>query len=197
MFVRIKVAIDPERPFLDKLPLLLPGEKSYEILVHYERLQRVCLYCARIGHEVEGCEDRNTILSHIKSYPVELHELMRVRLLPETGRWINKEYLIPSSSSRMSGGGAAAGGRAVPNNIDINEPPSTTTYLQADPPARGKQESQALTRTIEKPDSGLRDTCMWDETRAVTLFSTIISKEENANKRQKAARHESSLPLSQ
>jgi Zinc knuckle len=123
-FTRIKVVIDPDRPLLDKLPLLLPGGERYEVLVHYERLQRFCLYCARIGHEVEGCEDRNTLLSHIKSYPVELHELMRVRLLPETGKWINKDYLIPTSSSRTSGGCAAAGGRAIPDNIDINEPPS-------------------------------------------------------------------------
>jgi Domain of unknown function (DUF4283)/Zinc knuckle len=102
-FARTKMAIDPDRPLLDKLPLLLPGGERYEVLVHYERLQRVCLYCARIGHEVEGCEDRNTLLSHIKSYPAELHELMRARLLPDIGKWINKDYLIPADPGRSSG----------------------------------------------------------------------------------------------
>jgi Zinc knuckle len=87
---RLKVVIDPNHPLFNKIPLLLPGGERFVVLIHYERLQRVCLYCAKIGHEIEGCEDRNNLLAYLKTYPEELHAVLRDKRQPRVQKWIKK-----------------------------------------------------------------------------------------------------------
>jgi hypothetical protein len=52
-FARLKIELDPTEPLYDRIPLLLLGGESWEVLVHYEIIPIFCLYCGRIGNEVE------------------------------------------------------------------------------------------------------------------------------------------------
>jgi hypothetical protein len=92
-FARLKVLIDPYSPLCDKIPLVLPGGKKWEVLVHYERVSKVYLYYAKVGHKVDECDDINNLMSQIKTYPTELHELLQEKLKPNYGGWINIDYL--------------------------------------------------------------------------------------------------------
>jgi Zinc knuckle len=93
-FSRIRLDINSDKDLKDRLDICLPYGKERTTLIHYERLVRVCLYCAKIGHEVEHCDERIRLLSRIKHYPPELHEVLNEKLRPRCGGWIGKIYLL-------------------------------------------------------------------------------------------------------
>jgi hypothetical protein len=93
-FSIIRLDINSDKGLKDRLDICLPYGKERTTLIHYERLVRVCLYCAKIGHEVEHCDERIRLLSRIKHYPPELHEVLNEKLRPRCGGWIGKIYLL-------------------------------------------------------------------------------------------------------
>jgi hypothetical protein len=110
------------------------------MIVHYERIPKVYLYCAKIGYELDGCEDRNNLMSHIKTYPPELHDLLREKLSLARGAWINRDYLIPKEKilacdqSREYRGGSGKGpvDGSARKNLNINEiPPNEGPHMGA------------------------------------------------------------------
>jgi hypothetical protein len=68
-FARIRLNINPDKGLKDRLVISLPDGKEVTTLIHYERVVRVYLYCVKIGHEVEHCEERIHLLSGINNYP--------------------------------------------------------------------------------------------------------------------------------
>jgi hypothetical protein len=93
-FARLRIEINPVKCLPDRIQIALPRGKIATALLHYERVIRICMFCVKLGHEVEQCEERNCLLSHIKDYPPELHEILFEKLKPTCGAWINKLYLL-------------------------------------------------------------------------------------------------------
>jgi hypothetical protein len=52
------------------IQIALPRGRIATALLHYERVIRICLFCVKLSHEVEQCEERTC------------------------GAWINKLYLL-------------------------------------------------------------------------------------------------------
>jgi hypothetical protein len=68
-FARIRLNINPDKGLKDRLVISLPNGKEVTALIHYERVVRVYLYCVKIGHKVEHCEEQIHLLSGINNYP--------------------------------------------------------------------------------------------------------------------------------
>jgi hypothetical protein len=88
------VVINPDKTLKDRIVINLSNEKVETTLIHYERTTRVCLCCSKLGHEVEQCDERINLLSRIKTYPPELHELLNEKIRSNCGGWISKLYLL-------------------------------------------------------------------------------------------------------
>jgi hypothetical protein len=81
-FACFRVEINLDKGLLDRITISLPKGKITTTLLHYEKIIRIYLYCAKPGYEVEQCEERICLLSRIKNYPPELHEILIEKLKP-------------------------------------------------------------------------------------------------------------------
>jgi Domain of unknown function (DUF4283) len=102
-FARIRMVINPFSPLKDRILLELPGGRSEEVLVHYERIYRACLFCSKIGHETEGCAERQALIAHICTYPLEIRGILREKLKPQCGGWVYKDYNLPREKATNGG----------------------------------------------------------------------------------------------
>jgi hypothetical protein len=60
-YVPTKVKIDATKPVVDKLFYVVPQSGTLGtviIWVHYEKIKRICTYCAKLFHNAEQCSDR-------------------------------------------------------------------------------------------------------------------------------------------
>jgi Domain of unknown function (DUF4283) len=203
-YARLKMILDPSAPLCDKIPLLLPKGERWEVLVHYERLPTVCLYCAQIGHEVEGCDARNNLMAHIKTYPTKLHELLREKLRPSYGGWVNKDYLMPRVGSRKGDMGAVAdqGSGSVgrdtfkgdgKSNFDINAAPPAEHDIPKRPMGRIKRGSAHISQQGECSATMSEDPKQSHNALMLALVSSVLMRESQKMKKQKAVG--SALPL--
>ncbi|XP_072078052.1 uncharacterized protein [Arachis hypogaea] len=55
--VKAKINIDAARQVRDQLIVARPNKKEVEVALCYERLEKFCTYCAKLGHEVKNCHD--------------------------------------------------------------------------------------------------------------------------------------------
>lgn len=56
-FAKIKIRIDTGRPLKDKIEARHPTLGFFPIYLTYEKLHRICHFCAHIGHEYQSCSD--------------------------------------------------------------------------------------------------------------------------------------------
>jgi hypothetical protein len=60
-YVATKVKIDATKPVVDKIFYSVPQFGSLGMIiiwVHYEKIKRICTYCAKLFHNAEQCPDR-------------------------------------------------------------------------------------------------------------------------------------------
>jgi hypothetical protein len=60
-YVSVKVKIDATKPAVDKIFYSVPQTGSLGMIiiwVHYEKIKRICTYCANLFHNAEQCPDR-------------------------------------------------------------------------------------------------------------------------------------------
>lgn len=99
-FTKIKVTINLNEPLKDWVSLGHPILGDMVVHCVYEKLTRVCSYCARLGHEISHCEDREKV-STIAQRPenegrFDLHSL----LSPKVGSWITDAAVVPATGER-------------------------------------------------------------------------------------------------
>ncbi|KAL2939926.1 hypothetical protein RDABS01_001308 [Bienertia sinuspersici] len=64
--LRLRVAIDVQKPLKDEIKLKLRGGESTKIQVKYERLPQTCFICGCIGHGDRDCDEHNGDTSPLK-----------------------------------------------------------------------------------------------------------------------------------
>jgi hypothetical protein len=60
-FVAVKIKLDATKPVTDKIFYLVPPVGTLGtivIWVHYEKIKRICTFCAKLFHNAEHCPDR-------------------------------------------------------------------------------------------------------------------------------------------
>ncbi|XP_016173039.1 uncharacterized protein LOC107615495 [Arachis ipaensis] len=55
--VKAKINIEATKKVRDQLIVAGPNKKEVEVALHYEKLEKFCTYCTKLGHEVKNCHD--------------------------------------------------------------------------------------------------------------------------------------------
>jgi hypothetical protein len=60
-YVIVKIKIDATKPVVDKIFYSVPQSSTLctvLIWIHYEKIKRICTYCAKLFHSAEQCPER-------------------------------------------------------------------------------------------------------------------------------------------
>lgn len=68
-YAAIRIKIDVNLPLKDKIILSVAGMGNMPIWIHYEKVRRVCTFCARLFHNAEHCPDRLHIIATTRRNP--------------------------------------------------------------------------------------------------------------------------------
>jgi hypothetical protein len=100
-YIRIRIQIDPTKPLRDRICFTLPRGEEVTSLIHYERVPKICLFYAKLGHKTAECESRIILVSRIKEFPPKMHDSLQNKLKPSMGGWINKACLLPTGPADL------------------------------------------------------------------------------------------------
>lgn len=94
-FYKIKVSIDLLKPLKDKARVTHPHLGEVTAHCVYEKVNRICVFCGLLGHEISSCADHSR-LSTIMLNPDQASRFPAHQLLsPTRGLWITNATLIP------------------------------------------------------------------------------------------------------
>lgn len=125
-FFRIKMMIPVDAKLKQNLTATHPILGPLNIYLVYEKLTKVCLFCAKIGHNRLDCPDKIRMES-LREDPrfansPELDNIPEIRV----GAWINNQAYLPISNSQIQ----------IPNQSNANNPnpiPQTQPYTDIGP----------------------------------------------------------------
>lgn len=95
-FFRIKLQVDLGKPLKDKVRVKHPVLGEIMVYVVYERIARVCRFCGEIGHELNGCADRQRLARLKRQLEGQDRPEMKNILNPTRGPWIVNQMLLPT-----------------------------------------------------------------------------------------------------
>lgn len=139
-YSRVRVAYPIDQPLNDHLSVTHPVIGELKIHLHYERVNRVCEYCAHIGHGIADCE-KYAQLMRLNADPA-YKDRPELALLKEKRRapWItaqdkiprasriqfevNEEMNGPSKVRQRSPGGNTASANTGPDGPSYQAPPA-------------------------------------------------------------------------
>lgn len=89
-FVKIKIMVPIKKELVDRLQVDLPDSSEITTYCHYEKINRICRFCGRMGHEPASCAD------HSRLTTILLGRFNNSALLrPKKGVWMVDSALIP------------------------------------------------------------------------------------------------------
>lgn len=101
-FVKLKVHMPLSQPLKDWVKVDHPT--LGEVLVHYsyEKVTRVCTFCGFLGHELQGCNERQRV-ADIMRKPENKGRFEGMDLLAHKfGQWMTDPYFIPRPNQNQS-----------------------------------------------------------------------------------------------
>lgn len=95
-FYRNNMLLPIDAALKDKVSITHPNIGTFNAYLVYERVNRICLFCAKIGHEHTSCADRVRMQRlrldpRFKDRP-EMEKMTQPRL----GPWVNNPALMPT-----------------------------------------------------------------------------------------------------
>jgi hypothetical protein len=110
-FVAVKVKLDATKPVIDKIFYPVPpvgNLGSIVIWVHYEKIKRICTFCAKLFHNAEHCPDRiQRILAagediNFDQYGLWMTQLHRIPMQLVETQLTSYQDILPGPSSALS-----------------------------------------------------------------------------------------------
>ena len=100
-FYKIKILAPIDQALQDRKEVLHPILGNIKIYLSYERLERICLFCAKVGHDHHSCADRCRMERlcmdpRFASRP-DVKELSKLKV----GLWINNQAKIPLTNQNQ------------------------------------------------------------------------------------------------
>lgn len=101
-FFKVKMEIDLSSSLKDAVKARHPSLGEVKVHTVYEGVGRACLFCAKLGHEIGTCKDRNR-LTRIRNKEENRNkpELENI-LKPTIGSWVLNPMLIPDRENSQS-----------------------------------------------------------------------------------------------
>lgn len=126
-YLRIRVAIDIDRPLKRRMKIKKPGGEWLWIQFKYERLPSFCFYCGRIGHAEKFCEEMfdNSQNNEMRRYDSSLRAPLRGQELSKANQWLrgaNGAALAPVKlDDKEEDGGGMEAQTVEESGIDASE----------------------------------------------------------------------------
>jgi hypothetical protein len=110
-FVVVKVKVDATKPVTNKIFYLVPPVGTLGtivIWVHYEKIKRICTFCAKLFHNAEHCPDRiQRILAtgediNFDQFGLWMTQLNRIPMQLVETQFTSYQDILPGPSSALS-----------------------------------------------------------------------------------------------
>jgi hypothetical protein len=110
-FVAVKVKLDATKPVIDKIFYPVPpvgNLGTIVIWVHYEKIKRICTFCAKLFHNAEHCPDRiQRILAagediNFDQYGLWMTHIHRIPMQLVETQLTSYQDILPGPSSSLS-----------------------------------------------------------------------------------------------
>lgn len=132
---KIKMLMPIDKPLQGTIPVDHPELGIFPIYVAYERLNRVCQFCAMVGHDMENCHDKIQ-MDRIRIDPLyqdqpEIQNLAK----PIARPWLTNPALIPSpdqQNEQNEGRNPEQHSHNPPQNHNQFQPNPTTNNTRTD-----------------------------------------------------------------
>jgi hypothetical protein len=96
-FVKFKILVPIGEPLHDRIRVELPGIGEIKAYYSYEKVNIICNFCGRLGHEIASCAD-HVRLTEVLLKPENQGRFNDAELLePKMGVWMVNSALIPRS----------------------------------------------------------------------------------------------------
>lgn len=94
-YYKVKYMLPVDEPLTDTLKGINPMLGTFPVYLSYERIPKVCLFCAYIGHEHDTCLDKQRMERLMVDARYRNNPEMKKLTKPTLGPWINDPSLIP------------------------------------------------------------------------------------------------------
>lgn len=95
LFMKTKINFKSEKALKDRMFVEHPTLGPLTIYLVYERVARLCSYCAKVGHEISGCPKRGRVLQLCADPTYANRPEMAFVRNHRIGPWINCPALVP------------------------------------------------------------------------------------------------------
>lgn len=108
-FIKMKIRVDLTEPLKDKFKVNHPVLGELVLHCVYEKVNRICVFCSNLGHEMVQCPDHSK-LTILMQTPEGLAQAKAQNILaPTRGPWMCNPTLIPKESQQEGKGGLKRG----------------------------------------------------------------------------------------
>lgn len=94
-YYKVKYMLPVDEALTDTLKAEHPILGTFPVYLSYERIPKVCLFCAYIGHEHDMCPDKQRMERLMVDPRYRNNPEMKKLAKPTLGPWINDPSLIP------------------------------------------------------------------------------------------------------
>lgn len=98
-FSKIKLPVNIDDKLLDTIEVEHPVMGVIKIYVSYERLNRICLFCAKVGHDHNSCPDKLRLERLRMDLRFQNRQNFDTLTKPKFGPWTKDPSLIPEPES--------------------------------------------------------------------------------------------------
>lgn len=117
--LKVKVIVDLGEPLKDRVRITHPSVGEITVHCVYEKITRVCTFCARLGHEIQTCSEYLR-LSRIAQHRAHEAQIPMAQLLsPKTGLWLLNSAQVPNGAAAS---GSSCSKRAFSQTAQFEEP---------------------------------------------------------------------------
>jgi hypothetical protein len=143
-FVAVKVKLDATKPVTDKIFYPVPPVGTLGTIViwlHYEKIKRVCTFCANLFHNAEHCPDRiQRILAagediNFDQFGLWMTQINRIPMQQVETQLTSYQDVLPGPSSALSELRQAFAGVSMGSALGTHprHPVSTQTHTRTQP----------------------------------------------------------------
>lgn len=121
---KIKISVPIDKPLMDRREITHPTLGTFTALIVYERVNRMCLFCARLGHDHHGCVNKVRIQRMLMDPKYRNKPNIAAMGHNRAGPWINNPMFIQNQDKFQPSPHATPEERAGKRGagVDLNTP---------------------------------------------------------------------------
>lgn len=98
-FIKVKLSVKLGLPLKDRVRFTHESLGEVSVICSYEKITRVCFYCASLGHEIHSCTDYLRMGQLAQQMGDDGPYDFGLLLKPKYGKWMTNSSLVPRPGS--------------------------------------------------------------------------------------------------